>query len=150
MTLVRLTLALGLAAALAGCGGGGGGGGSPPTSSVRNVNEAESNDFSAQSVGALASTDIVVAGSTSSVRDVDLFQVTASGPVTLYASLDWTGSSNLELTISDANGIFVRHVNTTGHPESCRMPGLGAGSYTVRVGSISDATTSYSLTLGQR
>ena len=148
MRMRRLALALGLVATLAGCGGGKGD--SPPTSSVRNVNEAESNDFNAQSVGALAATDIVVAGSTSSVRDVDLYRVTASGPVTLFASLDWSGSSNLELTISDANGIFVRHVNTTGHPESCRLPGLAAGSYTVRVGTITSAATTYSLTLGQR
>ena len=150
MTPVRILLALGLIASLAGCGSGGGGGGTPPTSSVRNVNEAESNDFAAQSVGALASTDIVVAGSTASASDVDLYRVTASGPVALFVSLDWGSASDLELSISDANGTFVRHVDTLGHPESCRLPGLAAGDYTVRVGSFTNTATNYSLTLGQR
>ena len=147
MKVSRLALALSLLAT-AGCGGGGSS--PPPTSSVRNVNEAESNNFNPQSVGALAATDIIVAGSTSSAGDVDLYRVTASGPVALFVSLDWGSASDLELTISDANGIFVRHVDTAGHPESCRLPGLAAGSYTVRVGSFTNTATTYSLTLGQR
>jgi hypothetical protein len=91
-----------------------------------------------------------VNGSTTNARDVDLFRVTASAPVNLSVNLDWSSASDLELAISDANGIFVRHVDTAGHPESCRLDGLPAGTYTVRVGSFTNSATSYSLTLGQR
>ena len=148
MTWFRIALALGLIASLAGCGGGSDS--PPPTAPAGSVNEAESNDFTPQSVGTLSATDIVVAGSTSSANDVDLYRVTASGPVALFVSLDWGSASDLELSISDANGIFVRHVDTAGHPESCRLPGLAAGTYTVRVGSFTNTATNYTLTLGQR
>lgn len=149
MTVRRSTLVLALVAAIvASCGGGGGS--KPPTAPEPGVGETEPNDFTAQSVGTLSTTDIIVNGTTSKARDVDLFRVTISAPATLLASLDWNSASDLELTISNAAGIFVREVDTAGHPESCSLPGLPAGVYTVRVGSFTDAATSYKLTLGLR
>ena len=144
-------LLLGAALIAAGCGGGGGGGApvQPPTNQPRN--EAESNDFTAQALGALSNLDFVVSGSAASNRDVDLYSVTASSALSLLVSLDWTASaSDLELTISDAGGIFVRHVDTVNHPEACTLSGLPAGTYTVRVGSFTSTATSYTLTIGRR
>jgi hypothetical protein len=120
----------------------------PPPNGARN--ETEPNDFSPQALGALSATDFVVSGSMSSGSDVDLYTVTSSGPFALLANLDWSTASDLELTISNANGIFVRHVDGVGHPESCTLIGLPAGAYTVRVGSLSASATPYSLTLGMR
>jgi hypothetical protein len=144
--LFMLTL---VAACVTGCGGSSS---SPPPTAPGplGVNESEPNDFGAQSVGTLSSRDIRVLGSTANAGDVDLYQVTATGTVTLYASLDWSNGSDLELTISNAGGIFVRQVDTVGHPETCRIAGLPAGTYTVRVGSFTNTSTGYSLTLGQR
>jgi hypothetical protein len=133
------------ALATAGCGG------SNPTQPPGPPNdETEPNDFVAQSLGALTGTDIVFHGSTASGSDVDLFTVSTASTVNLYASLEWTSGSDLELTLSDQNGVFVRHVDTTGHPESCTLPGLGPGTYTIRVGSLTDVTTLYTLTIGRR
>lgn len=153
MTIRRSVLALALVASIAGCGGGGGGGGGGPAApdlSPIGVTETESNDFNAQAVGTLSARDIIVSGSTASLGDVDLYRVTASATVNLFVSLDWNSASDLELTISNAGGIFVRQVDTAGHPESCRLPALPAGNYTVRVGSLTNAATSYSLTLALR
>ena len=150
MTFRRSAFLLALAAAcVAGCGGGGS---SPPPTAPGplGVNESEPNDFAAQPVGTISSRDIHVIGTTSSASDVDLYQVTVSATVTLYANLDWSNGSDLELTLSNANGIFVREVDTIGHPETCRLAGLPAGTYTVRVGSFTNASTGYTLTLGQR
>ena len=149
MTRFRSILVLLLIAATVACGCGGGGS-SPPTAPPPGLGEAEPNDFTAQSVGTLSTSDIRVNGSTASARDVDLYSVIASAPVTLSVSLDWSGSSDLELTISNGAGVFVRHVDTAGHPESCILAGLPAGTYTVRVGSFTNAATGYSLFIGQR
>jgi hypothetical protein len=140
------TLAV-LAVLIAGCGGESGGPTEPPPGGTA---EAEPNDFNAQLLGALSTTDFVISGSTATGADVDLFSVTAAEPVTLLASLDWSGGSDLELTISNSNGIFVRHVDTAGHPEACTIGGLPAGTYTVRVGTLSNAAQSYSLRIGKR
>jgi hypothetical protein len=110
-----------------------------------------SNDYTPHNVGTLSTTDFVLHGTTSSGADVDLYSVTvATGPVNLYASLDWTSASDLELTLSNASGIFVRHVDTGGHPETCTLNGLPAGTYTIRVGSLISGSTDYTLTIGQR
>jgi hypothetical protein len=114
------------------------------------IAEVETNDFVPQSVGTLSATDIIVAGATIAAADVDLYRVTASGTTNLFVKLDWSGSADQELAISNTNGIFVRKVDTAGHPESCTLSGLPAGSYTIRVGSFTDAQTDYTLTLGQR
>jgi len=110
-----------------------------------------SNNFTPHNVGTLSTTDFVLHGTTSSGADVDLYSVTVgTGPVNLYASLDWTTSSDLELTLSNANGIFVRQVDTGSHPESCTLNGMPAGTYTIRVGSLISGSTDYTLTIGQR
>ena len=139
-----------LAALMTGCGGGGGGGGptAPPTQI--DVNETEPNDFTAQNVGTLSALDFVVSGATSSARDVDLYLVKLASTTSLLVNLDWNSTADLELAVSDTVGIFVRNVDTAGHPESCKLPSLPAGNYTVRVGSFTNAATSYTLTLGQR
>jgi hypothetical protein len=120
----------------------------PPPGGARN--ESEPNDFSAQALGTLTTTDFVVTGSISGGGDVDLYSVTAADVFALYASLDWSTASDLELTISDANGVFVRHVDSAGHPEACTTGALPAGTYTVRVGSLTLSGTSYQLALGRR
>ena len=151
MKIMRWAL-LGATLLLAGCGGGGGGGGTPtqpPTTQPRT--EAETNDFTPQALGALSNLDFVVTGSAADSTDVDLYSVTSSAAVALLVNLDWTSfASDLELTISDQNGIFVRHVDTAGHPEACTLGGLPAGTYTIRVGSFTDAVTGYTLRIGRR
>jgi len=110
--------------------------------------EHEPNDFAAQPLGALSSTDIVVHGSTATGSDVDLFSVTAGAAVNLFANLAWSTSSFLELTLSNQNGTFVRNLGGA-NPETCTLS-LPAGTYTVRVGTLTDGATNYTLTLGQR
>jgi hypothetical protein len=135
---------LAVAIAVPGCGG------SNPTEPEPLSDEIEPNDFVAQGLDTLSTTDLVYHGATSGGSDVDLFMVHALAPVNLHASLDWSTGSDLELTLSNTDGLFVRHVDTNGHPESCTLSGLPAGNYTVRVGSLTDATTHYTLTIGQR
>jgi len=147
-----LVLALAL---VAGCGGKGGGpglttappAGPPPPGSVT---ESEPNDFAAQTLGALSTIDFTVTGATASQSDVDLYSVTASATTGLLVNLNWNNGNDLELAISNANGIFVRHVDGSGRPETCTLIGLPAGTYTVRVGSHTNAATTYSLIIGQR
>jgi hypothetical protein len=114
------------------------------------LQEVETNDFIPQSLGTLSATDILLDGATVAAADVDLYRVTLAGTTNLFVQLDWSSASDQELTISNANGIFVREVDTAGHPESCTVSGLPAGSYTIRVGSFTDVGTNYTLTLGQR
>ncbi|MFN8586691.1 MAG: PPC domain-containing protein [Candidatus Eisenbacteria bacterium] len=148
MNKVRMLLAMLLVlGALTGCGGGGGGGG--PTTPSGN-SETEPNDFTPQSIGTLAGADIVWSGSSAGQGDVDLYTVTITGATNLLVSLNWSGSNDLELSISNASGIFVRTVDTASHPESCTIPGLAPGTYTIRVGSFASTATSYSLTVGAR
>src|SRR5262245_29707194 len=87
----RLLLIAALTAA--GCGG------SNPTEPPAPPNdETEPNDFVAQSLGALTGTDINFHGTTASGSDVDLFSVSSANAVNLFASLEWTSGSDLELT----------------------------------------------------
>ena len=139
-----------LASFAAGCSSSGGGEPTGPNPPPGGTAEAEPNDFSAQALGTLSTDDIVVAGSTAAGTDVDLYSVVAAAPVTLLVSLDWSGSADLELAISNSNGVFVRNVDTAGHPEACTIGGLPAGTYTVRVGSLSEGAQVYSLTVGKR
>jgi hypothetical protein len=145
----RLTsiLTLTLVAALAGCGGGGGGS-TPVTPPPQD--STEPNDFSPHSAGTLSGSDIVVNAVASGASDVDLHSVTMTTPGALFVNLDWGGSNDLELAISNSQGVFVQHIDTGTHPEACTLAGLPAGTYTIRVDSITDATTTYTLTLGQR
>lgn len=136
-----------LVGALSGCGGGGGGGGITGPSGN---SETESNDFTPQSIGTLAGSDIVWSGSSASQADVDLYSVTLSGTTNLFVSVNWSNANDLELSISNANGIFVRTVDTASHPESCTLAGLPAGTYTIRIGSFANTATPYTLTVGAR
>lgn len=146
-TLRRFLTLIPFVLLVSGCGGGD----SAPTAPIPgNPTETEPNDFTGQPLGTLSSTDIVVSGSAASAADVDLYTVTSAGPTALLVSLDWNTASDLELTISNASGVFVRHVDSGGHPEACTLSGLSAGTYTVRVGSWTGAATPYTLTLGQR
>lgn len=137
-----------LVGALAGCGGGGGGGGGGIVGPGND--EVESNDFTPQSIGTLAGSDIVRSGSAASQADVDLYAVTLTGATNLFVSVNWSNSNDLALSISNANGIFVRTVDTASHPESCTLAGLPAGTYTIRIGSFSETATAYTLTVGAR
>ncbi len=145
--ILTLTILL-LSLALAGCGGGGGGSGS--TSPPPGNTEAEPNDFTSQSMGTLAGSDITFSGSAASAANVDLYRVTATGTTNLFVSLNWSNDNDLELSISNAAGIFVRTVDTAGHPETCTLPALPAGTYTIRVGSFSGTATPYTITVGSR
>ena len=148
MKTVRVLFVLGVLALAAGCGAGGDGGptGPPPGG----LSETEPNDFTAQPLDTLSSADIVIGGAMSTGADVDLYSVLATEPVNMLVSLDWSGSNDLELTISNSNGVFVRNVDTAGHPEACTLGNLPAGTYTVRVASFSNNGNSYVLTIGKR
>ena len=148
--LTRWMMVTAILLALAGCGGGGGSSVTGPGGGGGGVSEAEPNDFNGQVVGTLSATDIAVSGRTASATDVDLYRVILSSGANLLVSLDWTGTNDLELSISNSAGIFVRTVDTAGHPETCTLASLPAGTYTIRVGSFSNSGTNYSLTLGSR
>jgi hypothetical protein len=130
-----------------GCGSGGGGGGSPeqPAPAAN-----DGNDFTPQSVGTLAGTDIVTNGEESDDADVDLYSVTLTGTTNLFVSLNWTGNADLGMAISNKNGITVRNVDTGAHPEQCILQAVPAGTYTVRVSSRTATATAYTLTIGSR
>ncbi|MCC6652987.1 MAG: PPC domain-containing protein [Candidatus Eisenbacteria bacterium] len=148
-SIARACVVTGMLLALAGCGGGGGSSVTGPGGGG-GVSEAEPNDFTGQVVGTLSATDIAVNGRTASATDVDLYRVVLSGTTNLLVTLDWTGANDLELSISNSAGIFVRTVDTASHPETCTLASLPAGTYTIRVGSFSNSGTNYSLTLGSR
>ncbi len=147
MRWTTIVASLALLGTLVGCGGGGGGGGGivgPGT------DEVEPNDFTAQSAGTLSGSDLVRTGSAAGQSDVDLYSVTLTGTTNLFVSVNWSNTNDLELSISNANGIFVRTVDTASHPESCTLAGLPAGTYTIRIGSFSQTATAYTLTIGAR
>lgn len=138
-----------LSAMLGSCGGGGGSGVTGPGPNP-GTTEVEPNDFTGQLVGTLSAADIVMTGQSASAVDVDLYRVTLASSTSLLVSLNWASASDLELSISNNNGIFVRTVDTAGHPEQCTLPALPAGTYTIRVGSFTNSATNYTLTLGSR
>lgn len=142
-----LTLAA-LALLLAGCGGGGGGRNvtNPPPGTTHT--EAESNDFTAQSVGTLGTTEISVGGVSSSDADVDLYRVTLAATTNIHVTLSWTGAQDLDVAISNAAGVTVNHQDTAANPEQCNLNSMPAGNYTVRVGSRSGSSVGYVLRIG--
>ncbi|MBI5170104.1 MAG: PPC domain-containing protein [Candidatus Eisenbacteria bacterium] len=142
LTLAFVVMAL----AIAGCGGGGSSSTTPPAGNT----ETEPNDFASQSMGTLAGSDITFSGSAASNADGDLYSVTLGATTNLLVSLNWSNANDLELSISNSAGIFVRTVDTAGHPEACTLAGLPAGTYTIRVGSFSNTATPYTLTVGSR
>jgi len=146
-TRTALALALSLGGLwLAGCSSGDDGVSPlPPTTYV----DAEPNDFNAQSLGALDSTDITVGGSTSDA-DVDLYSIALSEPMDLFVQLDWTSGQDLEFAVSNDQGVFVTFVDTGARPEACTLPIPGAGTRQIRVGSRSSSPANYVLTIGPR
>jgi len=122
-----------------------------PGSSNGSIAEIEPNDVTAQILGALGTTDKVVSGNAGGRNDVDYYSVTLSAPASIHMALSWTGAQDLEVGVSDANGVMIRNQDTpTGNPEQCTVTARPAGSYLVRVGSRSSSAVAYSLTIGQR
>ena len=118
----------------------------PPTDYA----EAEPNDFTAQSLGALDSTDITVGGQATGDTDVDLYQVTLTDPGGLYVQLDWSGGQDLLFAVSNEQGVFVSASDGPGHPEICYLTGLAAGDHLIRIGSHTASSVNYVLTIGPR
>jgi hypothetical protein len=110
----------------------------------------DGNDFTAQSLGTLGASDIVVNGEESDDVDVDLYSVTVTGTTNLFASLNWANSSDLGMALSNSSGITVRNVDTDSKPEECILGAVPAGTYLVRIGSRSGTATPYTLTIGAR
>ena len=110
----------------------------------------DGNDFTAQSLGTLGASDIVVNGEESDDTDVDLYSVTVTGTTNLFASLNWANSSDLGMALSNSSGITVRNVDTNSKPEECVLGAVPAGTYLVRIGSRSGTATPYTLTIGSR
>lgn len=142
------TAALAAVIALAGCGGGGGGNNitNPPAGNTHT--ESEPNDFTAQSLGTLGTSNFTVGGTSSSDADVDLYRVTLGATANVHVTLSWTGAPDLDVAISNANGITVNHQDTANNPEQCNLNSLPAGTYTLRVGSRTASAAAYTLTIG--
>jgi hypothetical protein len=82
---------------------------------------------------------------------IGLLSVTLDSIRSLHTSLTWTGAQDLEVGVTDVNGIMVRNTDTpTGNPEACTVVALPPGTYRVRVGSRSTSAVSYLLTIGRR
>lgn len=145
----RVAVLAALAVMLAGCGGGGGGGGvtNPPPPTTTHT-ETESNDFNAQSLGTLGSTEISVGGTSSSDADVDLYRVTLASTTNIHVVLQWTGAQDLDFAVSNTAAVIVRHQDTASNPEQCNLNSLPAGNYTLRVGSRSGTAAGYVLKIG--
>ena len=120
------------------------------------VNEVEPNDQTAQSLGALGTTDITVNGGAATANDVDKFLVNLSAASTnLRAEISWTGAGDLDVGITDTSGTLVAFQRTGANPERCIRPGLGPGRYTIYVSANSVASQTaypqvYALKIGPR
>lgn len=110
----------------------------------------DGNDFTAQSLGTLGASDIVVHGEEADDTDVDLYSVTVTGTTNLFASLNWSNSADLGMALSNNSGITVRNVDTDSKPEECILGAMPAGTYLVRVSSRTGTATPYTLTIGPR
>jgi hypothetical protein len=144
----RLALGFVVALALAGCSSGGGSNSVAPPPPPDDSHEP--NDFSPFSLGTLGNQDIVVEATESSDADVDLYSVTLSGTTNLFVELNWASGANLGFALSNNAGITVRNVDTASKPEECTLSAVPAGTYTIRVGSRTTASTPYTLTIGPR
>jgi predicted small lipoprotein YifL len=129
---------------LAGCGGGGDGGPVAPPQ----TDEIEPNDFTPQSLDTLETSDVTKTFYAGGLGDVDLFSVALAAPGGLFVGVN--ASADLELSISNGQGIFIRHVDTPGNAESCTLAGLQAGTYLIRVAGFDEQGSSYQLTVGPR
>jgi len=141
-------IVLSLVAILATAGCGGGGGGNPAAPAPTSTDDG--NDFTPQSLGTLATTDIVTNGEEKDDADVDLYSVRVTSTTNLFVSLNWTGNADLGMALSNSSGITVRNVDTDSKPEQCILGGVPAGTYTVRISSRTATATAYTLTIGAR
>ena len=143
-------LALSAALAAAGCASSGS---NPvaPGPSDGSIAEIEPNDVAPQVLGTLGASDKVVSGVSGGRNDVDYYSVTLAAPAAIHMAVSWTGVQDLEVGISDGNGIMIRNQDTpTDNPEQCTVSARPAGTYLVRVGSHSTSAVAYSLTIGER
>ena len=123
----------------------------PPDLPPGAIAEVEPNDSAPQSLGTLDATDKLIGGTASGRNDVDLYSVTLAAPGSIYMSLGWTGAQDLEVGVTDQNGIMIHNQDgPTANPEQCTVTGRSAGTYRVRVGSRSSSSVGYLLTIGRR
>ena len=140
-------LALPLALSSTGCGSGGEG---TPTAPPSPASDSEPNDFAPLRLDTLRGADIQIPGTASSDADVDWFSITTTATANLLVSLGWSGGADLDVAITDTDGVVVQHRDTAGNPERCVLSSLPAGTYLVRVGSRTSAAQAYTLTVGAR
>jgi hypothetical protein len=113
--------------------------------------EIEPNDETPQALGALAGSDILVAGSVSTVSDVDKYSVFLGSSTNLHVELLWTGGSDLDFGIMNPNGIMLTYRSNGTDPEQCTLAGLTPGTYTIYVAANSASSSqAYSLRIGPR
>lgn len=122
-------------------------GGSSP---CQGIQEAEPNDNVPQSLGALGTTDITVCGITANASDVDLYSIDFQGGGNLHISVAWSGGSDLDLGVMNANNVMINFQDTGANPERCTLPSLSAGTYIVHVSTKTASATGYTLTMGRR
>lgn len=122
----------------------------PPGGGGGTVTEAEPNDTAPQAAGTLRDSAIVITGSCASAADVDRFSFVLATQRTFNASLSWTGGADLDLGVTNSNGIMLAYRDTGGSPESCTLTSMAAGTYVLRVGSFTNQAQSYRLTITPR
>lgn len=114
------------------------------------IQEAEPNDNVAQSLGTLGATDLTVCGITANANDVDLYSIDFQGGGNLHVSVSWTGGSDLDLGVMNANRVMINFQDTGANPERCTLPSLSAGTYVIDVSTKTASATGYTLTIGRR
>lgn len=152
MRAIRIPGALALvalAALLAGCGGGGSKSTSPPPTTLTKYDEHEPNDFLPQALDTLTgAVDDSVSATASDIQDVDLYSAVLPAAAKLYVRADWGATGDLELAISNSDGIMVRKVRAGATPDECALQ-VPAGQYLVRVNSLG-GNVKYTLKVGRR
>jgi hypothetical protein len=123
------------------------GSGGPPPGTIQ---EIEPNDVTAQSLGALGSTDITVAGTATNGVDVDRYSIILNGQANLFAMVSWQGSADLALWVTLPNGIPLTLKDSGVNSESCVLPARPAGAYVIQITSKQSNATAYTLTIGTR
>ena len=142
--IVSLILSL-----VTGCGGKSGNAPTAPPV-VPTVQEQEPNDVTPQALGTLGSEDIILAGTSASQHDIDLYSINLPGASRVFVSVAWSGSSDLDLAVLDTTHVFLNAQDTGSNPEHCTLASLAAGNYIVRVTEKSAGAKAYTLTIGSR
>jgi hypothetical protein len=120
----------------------------PPV--VPTVQEQEPNDVTPQALGTLGSEDIILAGTSASQHDIDLYSINLPSASQVFVSVAWSGSSDLDLAVLDTTRVFLNAQDTGSNPEHCTLAALAAGNYIVRVTEKSAGAKAYTLTIGSR